>query len=231
MRPCVRTGSWRRSAWLGRPERDGSPRVPGQAAAGRGRRAGRRAAPWPRTVERGGGRGRRPRLPGGGEGPGPHRGTGQGGRDQGGGRRRPRPPPPGGPSWAWTSRATPSTCVLVEPACDIAAEYYASFTFDRAARLHLGLLSAQGGVDIEQVAARDPDAVARVHVDPIDGLSRRRRPRPGRPGRPRRRGGARAWPPCSPGCTTPTSAPTPTWWRSTPWWSPARARWWPSTPR
>ncbi len=61
--------------------------------------------------------------------------------------------------------------VLVEPACDIAAEYYASFTFDRAARLHLGLLSAQGGVDIEQVAARDPEAVARVHVDPIDGLS------------------------------------------------------------
>ena len=61
--------------------------------------------------------------------------------------------------------------VLVEPACDIAAEYYASFTFDRAARLHLGLLSAQGGVDIEQVAARDPDAVARVHIDPIDGLT------------------------------------------------------------
>ncbi|MEA2971946.1 MAG: succinyl-CoA synthetase beta subunit [Actinomycetota bacterium] len=61
--------------------------------------------------------------------------------------------------------------VLVEPACDIAAEYYASFTFDRSARLHLGLLSAQGGVEIEQVALRDPDAVARVHVDPSDGLS------------------------------------------------------------
>ncbi len=61
--------------------------------------------------------------------------------------------------------------VLVEPACDIAAEYYASFTFDRSARLHLGLLSAQGGVDIEEVAHRDPSAVARIHVDPIDGLS------------------------------------------------------------
>jgi succinyl-CoA synthetase beta subunit len=60
--------------------------------------------------------------------------------------------------------------VLVEPACDIAAEYYASFTFDRSARLHLGLLSSQGGVDIEEVAARDPAAVARLHVDPIDGL-------------------------------------------------------------
>jgi succinyl-CoA synthetase beta subunit len=61
--------------------------------------------------------------------------------------------------------------VLVEPACDIAAEFYASFTFDRSARLHLGLLSTQGGVDIEQVAARDPQAVARLHIDPIDGLS------------------------------------------------------------
>ena len=61
--------------------------------------------------------------------------------------------------------------VLVEPACDIAAELYASFTFDRSARLHLGLLSSEGGVDIEQVAARDPQAVARLHVDPIDGLT------------------------------------------------------------
>ncbi|MEA2704821.1 MAG: succinyl-CoA synthetase beta subunit, partial [Actinomycetota bacterium] len=61
--------------------------------------------------------------------------------------------------------------VLLEPAADIAAEYYAGFTFDRSARLHLGLLSAQGGVDIEEVAARDPEAVARVHVDPLDGLS------------------------------------------------------------
>ncbi|HEX7276230.1 MAG TPA: ADP-forming succinate--CoA ligase subunit beta [Acidimicrobiales bacterium] len=61
--------------------------------------------------------------------------------------------------------------VLVEPACDIAAEYYLSFTFDRAARLHLGLLSMQGGVDIEEVAHREPSAVARVHVDPLDGLS------------------------------------------------------------
>jgi succinyl-CoA synthetase beta subunit len=61
--------------------------------------------------------------------------------------------------------------VLLEPAADIAAEYYAGFTFDRSARLHLGLLSAQGGVEIEEVAARDPEAVARAHVDPLDGLS------------------------------------------------------------
>ncbi len=61
--------------------------------------------------------------------------------------------------------------LLVEGTVDIAQEYYASFTLDRAARLHLGLLSARGGVDIEQVADEDPDAVARLHVDPVDGLT------------------------------------------------------------
>jgi succinyl-CoA synthetase beta subunit len=61
--------------------------------------------------------------------------------------------------------------VWVELASDIAEEYYASFTLDRAAKLHLLMLSAQGGVDIEEVAARDPDAIVRLHVDPVDGLS------------------------------------------------------------
>ncbi|MDQ3946707.1 MAG: ADP-forming succinate--CoA ligase subunit beta [Actinomycetota bacterium] len=59
----------------------------------------------------------------------------------------------------------------VERASDIAREYYASFTLDRAAKLHLGMLSARGGVDIEQVAEEDPSAIARLHVDPVDGLS------------------------------------------------------------
>jgi succinyl-CoA synthetase beta subunit len=62
----------------------------------------------------------------------------------------------------------------IEKASDIAEEYYASFTLDRAAKLHLGMLSARGGVDIEQVAAEDPDAIARLHVDPVDGLSEAR---------------------------------------------------------
>ncbi len=61
--------------------------------------------------------------------------------------------------------------VLVEQATDIAREYYASFTLDRSAKLDLGLLSAEGGVDIEEVAAERPEAIARVHVDPVDGLS------------------------------------------------------------
>ena len=59
----------------------------------------------------------------------------------------------------------------IEKASDIAEEYYASFTLDRAAKLHLGMLSRQGGVDIEDVAATDPDAIARIHVDPVDGLT------------------------------------------------------------
>jgi succinyl-CoA synthetase beta subunit len=61
--------------------------------------------------------------------------------------------------------------VWIEQASDIADEYYASFTLDRAAKLHLGLLSSQGGVDIEQVAVTAPEAVARLHVDPFVGLT------------------------------------------------------------
>ena len=59
----------------------------------------------------------------------------------------------------------------IEVASDIAEEYYASFTLDRAAKLHLGMLSAQGGVEIEQVAETDPDAIAKIHVNPVDGLT------------------------------------------------------------
>jgi succinyl-CoA synthetase beta subunit len=59
----------------------------------------------------------------------------------------------------------------IERASDIAHEYYASFTLDRGARKHLGMVSAKGGVDIEQVADEDPGAIARLHVDPVDGLS------------------------------------------------------------
>ncbi len=64
--------------------------------------------------------------------------------------------------------------VWVEHASDIAEEYYASFTLDRAAKQYLGMLSAQGGVEIEQVAAESPDALARIEVDPVDGLTEER---------------------------------------------------------
>jgi len=60
----------------------------------------------------------------------------------------------------------------IEHASDIAHEYYASFTLDRSAKQHLGMLSAQGGIEIEKVAETDHDAISRVHVDPVDGLTR-----------------------------------------------------------
>ena len=59
----------------------------------------------------------------------------------------------------------------VERASDIAKEYYASFTLDRGAKAHLAMVSAKGGVDIEQVAEEDPGAIARLHVDPYTGFS------------------------------------------------------------
>ena len=59
----------------------------------------------------------------------------------------------------------------IERASDIAEEYYASFTLDRSAKKHLLMLSAEGGVEIEQVAAEKPDAVVKLHIDPVEGLS------------------------------------------------------------
>ncbi len=60
--------------------------------------------------------------------------------------------------------------VWVEHASDIAEEYYASFTLDRAAKKHLLMLSAEGGVEIEEVAAKNPAAILLQHIDPTVGL-------------------------------------------------------------
>jgi succinyl-CoA synthetase beta subunit len=59
----------------------------------------------------------------------------------------------------------------VERSSDIAKEYYASFTLDRPNKTHLGMLSAQGGVEIEVVAEENPDAIAFLSIDPVEGLS------------------------------------------------------------
>ena len=61
--------------------------------------------------------------------------------------------------------------IWVEHASDTDEEYYASFTLDRAAKKHLLMLSAQGGVEIEEVAEKDPDAIVKLHINPVDGLS------------------------------------------------------------
>ena len=59
----------------------------------------------------------------------------------------------------------------IEIASDISEEYYVSFTLDRSAKKHLGMLSKEGGVEIEQVAVENPDAIAKIWIDPVDGLT------------------------------------------------------------
>src|SRR5438445_9496499 len=58
----------------------------------------------------------------------------------------------------------------IEKASDIAKEYYLSITFDRGAKQPLFMFTTQGGVEIEEVAANDPDALVRLHVDPLEGF-------------------------------------------------------------
>jgi succinyl-CoA synthetase beta subunit len=58
----------------------------------------------------------------------------------------------------------------IEAASQIASEYYASVVFDRSAKAPLVMLSTKGGMDIEQVADEDPDAIALLHVDPLLGF-------------------------------------------------------------
>jgi succinyl-CoA synthetase beta subunit len=57
----------------------------------------------------------------------------------------------------------------IERASDIAKEYYLSLTFDRGVKQSLLMLTREGGVDIEEVAAERPEALARLHVDPLEG--------------------------------------------------------------
>ncbi|MEI2717675.1 MAG: ATP-grasp domain-containing protein [Candidatus Nanopelagicales bacterium] len=60
--------------------------------------------------------------------------------------------------------------VLVTEAAEIAEEYYVSFLLDRAERAFLAMASVEGGMDIEEVAATKPEALAKVRVDAIDGV-------------------------------------------------------------
>jgi succinyl-CoA synthetase beta subunit len=58
----------------------------------------------------------------------------------------------------------------LQQATDIASEYYAAVVFDRSAKAPLVMLSTQGGMEIEQVAAEHPDALATLHIDPLVGF-------------------------------------------------------------
>ncbi len=62
--------------------------------------------------------------------------------------------------------------VLVTEASDIAEEYYFSFLLDRGNRTFLAMCSAEGGMEIEQLAVERPDALARIPIDPIAGVDK-----------------------------------------------------------
>jgi succinyl-CoA synthetase beta subunit len=67
-------------------------------------------------------------------------------------------------------KGLPVRKVLVDEAAEIQAEIYLGVTNDRAARCAVMIASAEGGVEIEEVARTDPSRIARVHVDPLLGL-------------------------------------------------------------
>ena len=62
--------------------------------------------------------------------------------------------------------------VLVADGADIAEEYYFSLLLDRANRSYLAMCSVEGGMEIEQLAAERPEALAKIEVDPLVGLDR-----------------------------------------------------------
>src|SRR5205807_7803838 len=68
------------------------------------------------------------------------------------------------------SKGMAVTRVLCEELVEIAAELYAAITLDRGAGRFLAMVTVEGGMDIEQLAEERPDAIRRVHVDPLLGL-------------------------------------------------------------
>jgi succinyl-CoA synthetase beta subunit len=61
--------------------------------------------------------------------------------------------------------------VWVERASEIDSEYYASITLDRSAKKLLAMLSTMGGMNVEEIADKDPDALVRRHVEPSEGFA------------------------------------------------------------
>ncbi|MGI9021200.1 MAG: ADP-forming succinate--CoA ligase subunit beta [Solirubrobacterales bacterium] len=59
----------------------------------------------------------------------------------------------------------------IEEASEIDAEYYASIILDRSAKKLLAIVSRMGGMDVEEVAETDPEALVKRHIDPAEGLS------------------------------------------------------------
>ncbi len=67
-------------------------------------------------------------------------------------------------------RGKPISSLYIEAATDIDREFYLSFVIDRATERTMAVASAAGGMDIEEVAAENPDAVVRMPIDPDTGL-------------------------------------------------------------
>src|SRR3954465_1836499 len=60
--------------------------------------------------------------------------------------------------------------LYIEKASDIAEEHYAAIVFDRGAKAPMAMLSRMGGMDVEEIAERDPNAIVRIHIDPLIGF-------------------------------------------------------------
>lgn len=69
-----------------------------------------------------------------------------------------------------TIKGYPVTKVLLSEAINIAAEYYISFTIDRNTRSVVLIMSAAGGMDIEEVARQYPEKIMRYNIDPLVGI-------------------------------------------------------------
>ena len=67
-------------------------------------------------------------------------------------------------------RGGPVTRVLVERLVDFTHEFYCAITLDRSSGRYLALVSSRGGMDIEQIAREDADAIRRAQIDPLLGL-------------------------------------------------------------
>src|SRR3954465_10812374 len=61
--------------------------------------------------------------------------------------------------------------LYVEKASDIAEEYYAAIVLDRGAKKPMAMLSRMGGMEVEEIAEKDPSAMVQVHLDPLLGFS------------------------------------------------------------
>ena len=140
----------------------------------------------------------RDRLPVRGQGPGRDRQARQGRRDQGRqGRGRGREHSEA--ILGMDIRGFTVHDLWIEQASEIAAEYYASVILDRSEKKLLVMLSRMGGMDVEEIAETDPDALVQRHVEPGRGVRRRRR---------------RARSPSTPGSTTTSSTRSPRCWSS-----------------